>query len=143
MLLDPRVRVVDELYVGEGEVSDLAVELALPLAVDAHLGDLDDVADVEPERGLVVGVRYAGLLHARVRGQLALERENEDADFENKSTYFAWFFWFCQPRNPENEQRKKFLFLLVAITALLHTTEGLILLEPQKKRNHLLLLRLS
>ena len=97
MLLDPGVRVVDELYVCEGEVSDLAVELALPLAVDAHLGDLDDVADVEPERGLVVGVRHARLLHARVRGQLALERENEGADLENKSTYFAWlFFWFCQ-----------------------------------------------
>ena len=75
VLLDAAVVAVDELDVGEGEVADLAIELALPLAVDGHLGHLDHVAHVEPERGLVVGVRHARLLHARVRGQLALERE--------------------------------------------------------------------
>ena len=76
VLLDAAVVAVDELDVGEGEVADLAVELALPLAVDGHLGDLDDVADVEAQRGLVVRVRDARLLHARVRGELALEGED-------------------------------------------------------------------
>ena len=37
---------VNELYMGEGEVPHLSVELPLPLAVDAHLGHLDDVTNL-------------------------------------------------------------------------------------------------
>jgi len=44
--LDPRFTAVDELHVGEGEVSHLAVELPLPLPVDGHLGHLHDVPDL-------------------------------------------------------------------------------------------------
>ena len=32
---------------GEGEVPHLSVELPLPLAVDAHLGHLDDVTNLQ------------------------------------------------------------------------------------------------
>ena len=41
LLFDPWINRVDELDVGEGEVADLPVELALPLAADAHLGHLE------------------------------------------------------------------------------------------------------
>ena len=72
MLLDARVIIVYELHVREGEVSDFAAELALPLAVDGHLGDFDDVSDVQAEGSLVVGVGNTGLLHAGVGWQFAL-----------------------------------------------------------------------
>ncbi len=73
VLLYARVRVVYELDVGEGEVADLAVQLPLPLAVDGHLGHLHDVADLEPQRRLVVRVGDARLLHACIRRKFALE----------------------------------------------------------------------
>ena len=38
---------VNELHMGEGEVPHLPVELPLPLAVDAHLGHLDDVTNLQ------------------------------------------------------------------------------------------------
>ncbi len=40
LLFDPGINRVDELDVGEGEVAHLPVQLALPLAADAHLGHL-------------------------------------------------------------------------------------------------------
>ena len=81
MLFYARVVAVYELDVGEGEVTDLAVQLAFPLAVDGHLGDFHDVAYVEAERRLVVGVGHARLLHACVRGQLTLEQRRKKECF--------------------------------------------------------------
>jgi hypothetical protein len=75
VFLDARVSVVNELYVREWKVSDSSVDDALPLTVDGHLGDLDHVAHVEAQRGPVVGVRHAGLLHAGVRGEFALKKK--------------------------------------------------------------------
>lgn len=63
---------VYKLDVGEGEVADLPVELTLPLAVDVHFRDLDDITDIEPQRCLVVGVGDPRLLHPGVRWQLPL-----------------------------------------------------------------------
>ena len=40
---------VNELYMCEGEVPHLSVELPLPLAVDAHLGHLDDVTNLQED----------------------------------------------------------------------------------------------
>lgn len=57
---------------GEGEVANLPVELTLPLAVDVHFGDLDDVTNLEPQRRLVVGVGDPRLLHPSIRRQLPL-----------------------------------------------------------------------
>ena len=78
MLLNPTIVAVNELDVREWKMADLSVELALPLTVDGHLGHLDDVADVQAQRGLVVRVGDAGLLHAGVRGELALEKKMFD-----------------------------------------------------------------
>ena len=41
---------VNELHMGEGEVPHLPVELPLPLAVDAHLGHLDDVTNLQGDK---------------------------------------------------------------------------------------------
>ena len=74
VLLDARVRAaLYELDVREGEVSDLAVELALPLPRDVHLGHRHDLAHLQPQRSLVVRRGHTGLLHPRVRRQFALK----------------------------------------------------------------------
>lgn len=57
---------------GEGEVADLPVELTLPLAVDVHFGDLDDVAHLQPQRRLVVRVGDPRLFHPSICWQLSL-----------------------------------------------------------------------
>lgn len=38
--------IVNELYVGEGEMTDLATQFSLPLAVDGHFCDFDNIADL-------------------------------------------------------------------------------------------------
>lgn len=67
---------VYELDVGEGEVANLPVQLTLPLAIDVHFRDLDDIADIKPQRCLVVGVGDPRLLHPSVRRQLPLWTSN-------------------------------------------------------------------
>ena len=77
VLLDAGVRAAfDELDVREGEVADLAVELALPLSRDVHLGHRHDLAHLQPQRSLVVRRGDPGLLHPRVRRQFALKGEH-------------------------------------------------------------------
>ena len=39
---------------GEGEVPHLPVELPLPLAVDAHLGHLDDVTNLQGDNWNII-----------------------------------------------------------------------------------------
>ena len=73
VLLDAGVGAVDELDVREGEVADLAVELALPLSGDVHLGHLHNLAHFEPQGSLVVRARNPSLLHSRVCWQFALK----------------------------------------------------------------------
>ena len=74
VLLDAGVSAaLDELDVREGEVADLAVELALPLPRDVHLGHRHDLAHLQPQRRLVVRARHPGLLHPRVRRKFALK----------------------------------------------------------------------
>lgn len=75
VLLNPRVVIVYELHVGEGKVSHLAVEFPFPLSVDGHLGDFDNVANVQAESCFVVRVGDAGLLHAGVSRKFTLENE--------------------------------------------------------------------
>ena len=45
---------VNELHMGEGEVPHLPVELPLPLAVDAHLGHLDDVTNLQGDNWNII-----------------------------------------------------------------------------------------
>lgn len=63
---------VDELDVGEREVTDLAAQLALPLAVHRHLGDFDDVADLQSQGRPVVSVGDSGLLHSGIGREFSL-----------------------------------------------------------------------
>ena len=53
-------------------MSHLPVQFPLPLPIDGHLGDFDDVPHLQSEGGLVVSVRHPTLLHAGVRGQRTL-----------------------------------------------------------------------
>lgn len=57
---------------GEGEVANFPIELAFPLAIDVHFGDLDDVANFKPQRCLVVGIGDPRLLHPGIRWQFPL-----------------------------------------------------------------------
>ena len=55
----------------------MAVELALPLAIDGHLCDFYDVADVKSQRGFVVGIGNPGLLHSGKGWQFPLKIQNQ------------------------------------------------------------------
>lgn len=60
-------------------MSDLPIEFSLPLPVDGHLGDFDDVADLQTKGRLVVSVRNARLLHPGVGRQFALKDQRRDS----------------------------------------------------------------
>ena len=56
-------------------MADLAVEFSLPLAVDGHLGDFDNVSDVQSESRLVISIGDTSLFHTSVCGQFSLGKE--------------------------------------------------------------------
>lgn len=58
---------VDEFDVREGKVSRSALQLALPLSVDVHLGHCDYVAHLQLQCRLIVRIRHSRLLNARQR----------------------------------------------------------------------------
>ena len=95
MLLDAGVGAVDELDVREGEVADLAVELALPLPRDVHLGHRHDLAHLQPQRRLVVRARHPGLLHPRVRRKFALKEEGSTVQFQFGASIFGRLGLIC------------------------------------------------
>jgi len=57
---------------GEWKDPTLSVKLALPLSVEVHFGDLDGVADLQPEGRCVVRAGVFGLLHSGVARHLSL-----------------------------------------------------------------------
>lgn len=72
-----RIRVLhrfDEFDMREGKVSGFALQFALPLTVDVRFRHQNDVAHLQLESGLVVGVWHTRLFDACVRWQFALKR---------------------------------------------------------------------